>query len=116
MVRQFTTGANRDANDDKLDYEGFLSPIVLQEYAKYMHKNRFLKDGSIRDSDNWQNLFGETVEEHSNVCIESLFRHFMDLWLLHRGYEARESIDDALNGLMFNTMAYYHGLLKERGK
>lgn len=58
IVREFDTGANRDLDEDKYDYEGFLNPKVLEAYAKYMHKHRYLKDGSIRDSDNWQILFG----------------------------------------------------------
>jgi hypothetical protein len=111
QVREFDTGANRDIDDDKLDYEAFISPKVLEAYAKYMHKNRFLKDGSIRAGDNWQKGFGD---EHYSVCMKSLSRHFMDLWLLHRGYEARESMEDALNGIMFNVMAYYFKYLEEK--
>lgn len=110
-IRQFSTGANRDTDEGKLDYEGFYSPLVIEAFAKYMHKNRFLKDGSIRDSDNWQNLFGD---HHEDVCMKSAFRHFMDLWQLHRGYEAREDIDDAICGIMFNVMAYYHKILKDK--
>ncbi len=110
-IREFKTGANRDTDEGKLDYEGFISPLVLEAYAKYMHKNRTLKNGEIRDSDNWQNLFGEN---HYDVCMKSLTRHFMDLWLLHRKFKAREDIEDALNGILFNTMAYYFKLLKEK--
>jgi len=29
-IRQFTTGATRDTSDGKLDYEGFISPLVLE--------------------------------------------------------------------------------------
>ncbi len=112
-TRQFSSGANRDTNEDKFNYEGFISPIVLHSFAKYMHANRFLKDGTIRDGDNWQKLFGATIDEHLNVCIDSLLRHVMDLWLNHRGYHetALETTENALNGVLFNTMAYYHGLL-----
>ena len=76
-----------------------------------MHKNRFMKDGTVRDSDNWQGLFGD---KHQAVCMKSLTRHFMDLWLLHRGHEAREDIDSALAGIMFNTMAIWYKILKDR--
>ncbi len=111
MIRTFEgTKATRDLDDNKLDVEGFLNPEVLHRYAQYMHKNRIMKDGSIRDSDNWQNLFGK---DHQAVCMKSLARHFMDLWLLHRGYEAREDIEDALAGIMFNTMAIWLGIIKE---
>lgn len=112
MIRTFKDStATRDTDEGKLDYEGFISPIVLQAYAKYMHDNRFMKDGSIRDSDNWQGLFGD---KHQAVCMKSLARHFMDLWLIHRGHEARESIDEALAGIMFNTMAIWYEILKDR--
>lgn len=113
LIREFETGANRDLDLDKLDYEGFYSPIVLEAFAKYMNKNRHLKNGDVRESDNWQKFFGNG-KEHYNVCIKSGTRHFMDWWLLHRGYSAREEIDDALCGLMFNVMAYYHKILVDR--
>ena len=102
-IRTFETGANRDTDTDKLDYEGFLSPIVLQRFAEYMHKNRKLKDGSYRDSDNWQKMFGES---HKNVCMKSLVRHTMDLWLIHRGHPARSDEEEACCAIMFNAMAY----------
>jgi len=35
-VRTFDTGATRDTEDGKLDYEGFLSGRVLKRYAEYM--------------------------------------------------------------------------------
>ena len=114
VIREWDTGATRNSVTDKYNYEGFLSPIVLEAFAKYMHKNRFLEDGSIRDGDNWQKLFGNTLKEHTDVCIDSLLRHVMDLWLLHRGYPAREGLDDALCGIMFNSMAYYYGVLLGR--
>lgn len=112
-LRRFDGGAVRDTDTDKLDYEGFLNPMVLEAYAQYMHKNRFLKDGTTRNSDNWQSGFGD---HHFDVCMKSLTRHFMDLWMFHRGYQGRDSIDDALNGILFNTMAYYKILLDERKK
>ena len=112
IVRTFNTGANRDIDTDKLDYEGFLNPQVLKMYAEYMHKNRHLSDGTVRDSDNWQKGFGEG-QQHFDVCMKSLTRHFMDLWQLHRGYEAREDINDAICGILFNTMAYAKKLLDE---
>ena len=112
-MRKWDNGATRDADNDKLDYEAFFSPIVLKAFAEYMHKNRFQKDGSVRTGDNWQKGFGE---EHLSVCMKSGTRHFMDWWLLHRGYDARENIDDALAGIMFNVMAYWFKILKDRGE
>ena len=75
-MRVFDTGATRDADIGKNDYEGFLSPLVIQRYGKYMNKHRKQVDGKLRDSDNWQKGFGEN---HYAVCMKSLWRHFMDL-------------------------------------
>jgi len=35
-MRKFKSGALRDDDEDKIDYEGFLSPIVLERYAQYI--------------------------------------------------------------------------------
>jgi hypothetical protein len=108
-IRTFPGGANRNPDDDKHDYEGFLSPIVIHRYGEYMHKHRELSNGELRDSDNWQH--GITLESY----IESLYRHLVDLHLEHRGYESREGIEDALCGIIFNTMGYLHVVLKNKG-
>jgi hypothetical protein len=112
-ARIFETGATRDTEEGKLDYEGFLSPLVLQRYAEYMNKHRVQSDGKLRASDNWQNLFGP---HHYDVCLKSLLRHTMDVWLYHRKFEkaAREEIEDALCAILFNCMAYLFKLLKEK--
>ena|SRR2546425_611193 len=112
VIRKFETGATRDTSTGKLDYEAFLSPIVLKAYAEYLNKHRVASDGSLREGDNWQKLFGE---KHYDVCMKSAWRHFMDVWLYHRGFEASESIDDALAATIFNLMAFWYKLLKERG-
>ncbi len=110
LNRQFTTGANRNSEEGKIDPEGFLSPLVLEEFFIYMHKNRFLADGTFRDSDNWQKLFGE---DHYSVCMKSLWRHFFDLWKEHRGIKTEGGKKDAINGILFNTMAYAQKLYKD---
>jgi len=110
-MREFESGATRDNNEDKYDYEGFISPIVIEAYGKYMHKHRKQSDGKLRDSDNWQKGFGA---KHFDVCMKSLWRHFHDLWTEHRGYESREGIEDAICGILFNVMAYYHEYLKKK--
>lgn len=109
-IRTFKTGANRDTEEGKLDYEGFLSPIVLQKFAEYMNKHRVQSDGKLRDSDNWQKGFGD---KHFEVCMKSLTRHFMDLWLEMRGFDSREGMKDALMGILFNTMSFAHILFKD---
>lgn len=75
----FATGATRSADDNKFDYEGFLSPEVLNYFASYMHKNRVQRDGKLRASDNWQ--LG--IPPHKYV--KSLVRHGIDLWRAWRG-------------------------------
>jgi hypothetical protein len=76
--RTFATGATRDTDTGKLDFDGFLSGPVLVEFAKYMHENRKMRDGSLRDSDNWQK--GIPREQYR----KSAFRHFMEWWQAHR--------------------------------
>jgi len=112
IIRTFSTGATRDTNQDKPDYEGFLSPIVLEDFANYMHGKRVQQDGALRDSDNWQK--GIPINEY----MKSLYRHFMHLWLLHRGYTAKDekgnevTLRDTLCGIEFNTMGYHFEVLK----
>ncbi len=109
-MRTFETGASRDSDNQKLDYEGFLSPLVLQRFAEYMHRHRIQADGSLRSADNWQKLFGS---DHFSVCMKSLSRHHMAVWLAHRHCPTEDTLEDSLCGIMFNTMAYLLGLLKK---
>lgn len=104
-IRKFKTGATRDTDSGKLDYEGFFSPIVLQEFAAYMHRHRIQSDGKLRNSDSWQR--GIPREEY----MKSAWRHFMDWYLWHRGHENRNGIIDALMGLLFNVMGYSYEIL-----
>ncbi len=78
-IRQFETGATRDTAQNKIDPEGFLAPEVIALFSEYMHRHRFQSDGTMRDSDNWQK--GIPVDAY----MKSMWRHFLDLWLLHRG-------------------------------
>lgn len=78
-VRHFPTGATRDADVGKFDYEAFLSPAALEAFAAFMHRHRQQSDGSLRDGDNWQK--GIPIEQY----MKSLARHVVDLWNLHRG-------------------------------
>lgn len=107
-IRKFDTGATRDTDIDKYDYEGFLSPLVLERYGQYMNKHRKQADGNLRDSDNWQNGIPK------DAYIKSAWRHFMDWWKEHRGLPSREGLEDALCALMFNVMGYLHETLKEK--
>lgn len=107
-IRIFGNGATRDTDVGKLDYEGFLSPLVLKKYAEYLDKHRKQSDGKLRDSDNWQR--GIPRKEY----IKSAWRHFMDFWSFHRGFKGRETMEDAICGLLFNVMGYLHELEKEK--
>ena len=105
-MRTFATGATRDTEQDKLDYEGFLSPVVLKAYAEYMHTNRLQAAGSLRSADNWQKGMPLTV------YMKSAWRHFHEVWTLHRNpSQSNEVLVRALCALLFNVMGYLHELL-----
>lgn len=109
-IRQFETGATRDTDKGKFDYEGFLSPLVIERFAAYMHKNRVQSDGSLRDSDNWQKGIPQ------DAYIKSLYRHFMDMWKEHRGIKTKDGLESAICGIMFNAMGYLHETLTRAGE
>lgn len=101
VMREFTTGATRDTDEDKLDFEGFLSPEVIQRFAEYMHKHRKQADGKLRASDNWQK--GIPVEAY----MKSLWRHFQTVWLAYR--RGAPLPEEELCAMKFNV----NGLLLE---
>lgn len=103
-MRTFATGATRDIDDNKYDFEGFLSPLVLERYAQYMHKNRVQANGELRASDNWQKGIPK------DAYIKSGWRHFFSWWAGHRKEHINE---DDLCALLFNVMGYLHEHLKE---
>lgn len=114
QVRTFPSGATRDLDNDKLDPEGFLSPLVLQRFAEYMHKHRMQADGSVRESDNWQK--GMPLTSY----MKSGWRHFMEWWRWHRGIPLKpakprdpQDIEEVLCAMLFNVQAYLHELLKK---
>lgn len=107
-MRTFDTGATRDSDDGKWDFDGFLSPLALQRYAEYMHHNRIQSDGSLRSSDNWQK--GIPKDQY----VKSLWRHFFTFWKAHRDPRSSSTvIEEALCGVLFNAMGYLHEYLKE---
>lgn len=110
IVRQFPTGATRDTSEGKLEFDGFLNPLVLVRFAEYMHENRKLPDGTLRASDNW------TKGIPRAAYLSSMVRHLVDLWLHHRGHpeKAREDIETALCALLFNVQGYLHEVLLGR--
>lgn len=122
-VRKFDTGATRDIDTTKNDYEGFLSPLVIERFGEYMTKHRVQADGSLRESDNWQK--GIPLPAY----MKSAWRHFLQWWKLHRGYqiypmgwskwpdgETREpeDIEEVLCAMIFNAQGYLHEVLKKK--
>jgi len=130
-IRVFESGATRDGHEDKLDFEGFLSSLVITRYADYLHKHRLQSDGTVRDSDNWQK--GIPLPTY----LKSLWRHLVDTWSLHRGYQVyrerkdgkektftvakvcpvpeswiKVTLEDSLCGIIFNASGYLHELLR----
>lgn len=106
VVRTFSTGATRDLDADKLDFEGFLSPLVIKRYAEHMHKNRKLPDGTLRDGDNWQAGIPQ------EVYMKSMWRHFFDVWSSHRGNSG--DVETELCALLFNANGMLHEILKAK--
>lgn len=112
-TRYFETGATRDAEGTKPDYEGFFCPLTFAAYGEYMTKHRKQTDGKLRDSDNWQK--GIPLPAY----MKSLFRHFVQLWTLHRGYPVYDdktglplTVTDVCCAILFNTFGYLHETLK----
>jgi hypothetical protein len=106
-VRTFATGATRNSLGDKLQYEGYFSPLVLRARAEYMRTHQRQEDGSLRAADNWQKGIPK------DALIDSGHRHFVDWWLAHRGHATQADVREAICALMFNAEAYLHALLLE---
>jgi hypothetical protein len=116
-TRAFETGATRDTDEGKLDFEGFLSPLVIERYAEHMHVARKMPDGTMRASDNWQLGIPLTV------YMKSMWRHFFAVWKLHRGLKVTEvvrgetivkDIETELCALRFNVDGMLHEILKAK--
>lgn len=104
-IRSFSTGATRDTDSDKLDFDGFLCPMVLERYAQYMNANRMMPDGSMRGSDNWKKGIPQ------DVYRKSAWRHFFGFWKHCLRGEKSLAIVDAC-GILFNVMGWMHEELK----
>lgn len=123
-MRTFESGATRDNDDDKLDYEGYFSPLVFRRYGEFMHSHQTQADGKKRDSDNWQK--GIPLVTY----MKSMWRHFVDVWTLHRNIPIEDRIlgpviseeadritvtkEKALCAIIFNASGYLHELLKAK--
>jgi hypothetical protein len=109
-MRVFESGARRNVDDNKLDYEAFLSPKVLERFAQYLHKHRFQADGQVRAGDNWQKGMTKAV------YMKSLLRHVMDLWLHHRDAGGHEDLEEGLCAIIFNAQGYLFETLRAKGE
>lgn len=113
-LEEFKTGATRSASAERWAPARFTSSLVLHRYYEFMHKNRFQKDGSVREPDNWK------LGIPSKNYMASLDRHFHEVKLLWEFPEVPwvndegKKIDweDALCALLFNVMGLlYNSLL-----
>lgn len=111
-IRTFETGATRSPLGEKLQFEGYLNPLVLKRFAEYMRKHQTDSAGNQRDADNWQRGLPK------DSLIDSFARHFFDVWLHHRGYasEATEDLQESLCALIFGAMAYLKADMEENGR
>ena len=110
QMRTFSSGATRDSDDGKLDFEGFFSPLALRAFAEYMHANRVQTDGNVRASDNWQK--GIPLDAY----MKSMWRHFFAVWSTYRdeidtGSTKNEQVQN-LCALLFNVQGMLHEILK----
>lgn len=115
-VRQFDTGATRDSDEGKNDYEGYLSPLFLEAFGDYMTEHRVQSDGSVRAADNWQR--GIPIQAYR----ESLIRHTFTAWRIWRGWPVKKekiggvlrepTLIEALCGIFFNVQGMAHEHLK----
>lgn len=113
-MREFLTGATRNLEDEKLDYEGFISPFSMRAFAEYMHSRRLQADGTIRSSDNWQKGMSRAS------FMRSLARHFFDLWRTWRetqgipGVHTISQLDkiiELLCAMLFNIQGLLHEIM-----
>ena len=111
-MRQFKTGATRDADDTKPDYAGYLSALVIKRFGQYMLKHQTQKDGTKRGSNNWK--MGIPKEAY----VSSLARHHEDVQLYFEGFEKEmtETLEDSLCAIIFNAQGLLYEILKERIK
>ena len=113
-MEQYTTGATRSEDGERIDPEGFLSPFVLRRFSEYMAVHRRQADGHLRASDNWQK--GMPKDRY----LKSLLRHALDLWIVWRGGNALDdhgalmSMEDLLCAVLFNVQGLLHEMLRDR--
>lgn len=106
-MRKFDTGATRDLDESKLDFDGFLSPLAIERFAQYMDRHRDTAEGK-RASDDWQK--GMPTE----VYRKSAWRHWFMCWRLGRDGVVGDALEDALCAMLFNIQGWLHEAVKAR--
>jgi hypothetical protein len=107
-MRTFETGATRDSETGKIDYDGYLSPLVHKRFGEYMREHQTQADGKIRPSDNWKK--GIPLSAY----MKSGWRHFLVWWDCHHGNGTQEDLENALCALYFNVGGYLHEVLRKK--
>lgn len=105
IMREFSTGATRDSDLDKPDFEGYFSPYALDSYGAYMLKHQKQADGSMRASDNWKKGIPQTAYR------KSLYRHHLEFQKAAAEGRTTDAIEMA-NAILFNVMGWLHEELK----
>jgi hypothetical protein len=110
---KFETWATRSSDKWKIDFEGFLNPLVLESFWNYMLSHQTQADWKLRTSDNWQKWM--PIDNY----MKSLLRHAFDVWKLHRGYEVYKEWkywgkEECLNALFFNVQWYLFEIIKNK--
>lgn len=106
-MRTFPSGATRNDDADKIDFDGFLSPQAIRAYAEYMHTHRTQADGEVRASDNWKK--GIDLDSY----MKSMWRHFFAVW---EGHRSGKDVTEDLCALMFNVQGMLHEKLRAAEK
>jgi len=115
-MRQFATGASRSSEEGKPQYAGYLSPVVIRAYGRYMLRHQTCEDGSLRASDNWK------AGMPKRVYLESLLRHMVDAWeCVTEDAETStrtdgEKLEEALCAILFNASGMLREIILDRGE
>jgi hypothetical protein len=122
VMRAFDTGATRSSAEGKPDYSGYLSPLAIEGFGRYMLKHQKQADGQYRSSNNWKK--GMPMK----AFVQSMWRHFhafwkfVDYWLDDKrdfptvfDEDDIDAIREDLYGLMFNVMGFAHEFEKRTG-
>jgi hypothetical protein len=112
-MRQFDSGATRSNAEGKPDYSGYLSPLAIEGFGRYMLKHQRQADGQYRSSRNWKK--GIPMPAY----VESLYRHWQAMWKVVDGHMEEtplmvlnpsevEALREDIYGVMFNIQGFAH--------